>query len=305
LGEEGLARLGLTLGDSFACGVGGVFSIRSRTASRELSGDFGIVNLEHTAYDIPFRAPALKLARARQHLAELRDVIAAYVAAGVAEARTEVGPDGGLRLLGWNVAGPPDVLSPIMGDILHNLRAALDLMACEICGDFNARFPFAKDEKELETMIDKRLFCKAGPEAVQLLREFKPYKEGGNKELRALHDLDIHDKHKALILAPGILASLSVTWEASPDGTEPPKLKSQEGPFELFMPRDSTLAGRPAIQTLEELVELTAGIVEAFKRLFVPAGAAPVRGNFIDPWKVSLCIVFIAHWAVLNGTAPI
>lgn len=38
------------------------------------------------------------------------------------------------------------------------------------------------------------------------------------------------------------------------------------------MPKDSPLHSRDAVKTLEELMQVTAGIVEAFESLSVPAG---------------------------------
>lgn len=232
-----------------------------------------MVDLRSTPKDIPFRASHLKLERAARHIEEFKQVIDAYVARPIAFPEFGESEDGILTLKGWKAWPIPDVLSTIMGDILHNLRAALDLMASELCrqngqSDKDAYFPFAENEADLEKMIRRRNFHRAGDASVRLLREYAPY-TGGNLELRALHDLDIQDKHRGLILTPGIIANLKVTWSISSDDLKP---QSEIGPFTLFMPKDSALAGREAVKTLEDLMELTAGIVEAFKALSVPAG---------------------------------
>ena len=52
-------------------------------------------------------------------------------------------------------------------------------------------------------MIEKRHINRAAPEVVQIIRSLKPYK-GGNEALRAIHDLDIFDKHKTIIPCLGI-----------------------------------------------------------------------------------------------------
>ena len=46
----------------------------------------------------------------------------------------------------------------------------------------------------------KKNFDRAGPDAVRLLRTYRPC-TGGNATLRALHDLDVQDKHQAFIPA--------------------------------------------------------------------------------------------------------
>ena len=227
-----------------------------------------MADLTSTHADIPFRASFLKLVRAQQHLDEFKEVLAAYIASEIAVPIFDETADRP-TMTGWQVRGVPDILSPIMGDIVHNLRSALDLMTCEICNDYEARFPFAKNEQELEGMITKRGFDKAGEAAVRLLREFAPYK-GGNTELRAIHDLDIHDKHKALLPTLGVLGGFSARYIPQPDG--PPKAEIKTGPFQLFMPKDTSLGGREAVETLEVLVQTATGVVEAFERLFVPAG---------------------------------
>lgn len=236
-----------------------------------------MIDLRSTPKDIPFRASHLKLERAARHIGEFKEVIAAYTERGIAFPEFTIAKHGGPDLKGWKAWPVPDILSVIMGDVIHNLRAALDLMASELCrrngqSDKDAYFPFAERESDLDTMIKRRNFHLAGEAAVRLLREFAPY-TGGNMELRALHDLDIQDKHRALILTPGVIARLKVTWSVIDETLEP---KSEVGPFTLLMPKDSTLAGRPAVETLEDLVQLTAGIVEAFKALPIPAGQAPV-----------------------------
>ncbi|MFT6909601.1 MAG: hypothetical protein ACJAS1_006324, partial [Oleiphilaceae bacterium] len=97
----------------------------------------------------------------------------------------------------------PCVYAPIIGDVIHNLRASLDLLATEAVAKSggnpnNVYFPFGNDEAGLDEMIKNRHIDRAGNAVVALVKSFKPYK-GGNTLLRALHDLDITDKHKSLI----------------------------------------------------------------------------------------------------------
>ena len=79
----------------------------------------------------------------------------------------------------------------------------LDLMAAELCraqgeSDDGVYFPFAGDEADLDYMVRKRHFDRAGSAAIKLLKETKPYKSG-NVALRAIHDLNVQDKHRALL----------------------------------------------------------------------------------------------------------
>jgi hypothetical protein len=59
------------------------------------------------------------------------------------------------------------------------------------------KFPFCDSPDKLDFFIKERKLSRAGPEVVALVKSLKPYK-GGNTALRAIHDLDIRDKHEAL-----------------------------------------------------------------------------------------------------------
>jgi hypothetical protein len=106
--------------------------------------------------------------------------------------------------------------SAIIGDVLHNLRSALDLIACdlhritggnpkEISGVY---YPFCKDRTELPQMIRQRRLGHIGKEFRSIIEQTSPYK-GGNDGLRAIHDLDILDKHQALVPT---IAVVSIDW---------------------------------------------------------------------------------------------
>jgi hypothetical protein len=150
-----------------------------------------------------FEASRLKVSRAQRHFNELQSQITAYLSKKPFRAVIE--DDGpGRQCVTFRVSKPvPKELSAIIGDAIHNLRAALDLLACEIVrlngqSDDRVQFPFCDVPEDLEKEIKRRYLDRAVPAAVDLVRALKPYKDG-NIELRALHDLDIQDKHRMLI----------------------------------------------------------------------------------------------------------
>src|SRR5665213_2124187 len=157
----------------------------------------------------PFHAPNIKIERALKHVAELEAEVESFVASDV----FNIGAPGlnipGKIIFATHLTIPPvpPVMSAILGDIIHNLRSALDLTACEMA-NANGQdiegvyFPFCRSVDGLDEMIKRRKFDRAGPGAVALLRELKPY-HGGNAALRAVHDLDVRDKHQSLI--PGVM----------------------------------------------------------------------------------------------------
>jgi hypothetical protein len=96
-----------------------------------------------------------------------------------------------------------DEVPLIIGDAVHNLRSALDLLACDLVrlngkSTKGVAFPFAKDRIALETEIKNRKIRRAGPEIVRIVKSQEPHKEG-NQPLCAIHDLDITDKHKLIL----------------------------------------------------------------------------------------------------------
>jgi hypothetical protein len=150
-----------------------------------------------------FSATKLKIKRAERHLSELDGAERRFADTKPFRLVVEAeGPDRHLlRIQGWPLL--PECFAPIIGDVVHNLRASLDLLACELVrmnggNDNNVYFPFAENGAALDSMIKQRNFHRAHADAVNLLRSLRPFK-GGNEALRAIHDLDITDKHKSLV----------------------------------------------------------------------------------------------------------
>jgi len=185
--------------------------------------------------------------------------------------------------------GVPITLAPIIGDIVHNLRSALDLLAVELVRLNNddtcsVYFPFAKSAGELKTMIRQRNLDGAAPEAVALVRELKPYPEG-NPELRYIHDLDILDKHVMLVPLAGHVAIPGIGLGFERENMEPRilgqgsslgewveplgLLPNQKLPvrFKLLFPWRGPFEDLELVPTFKHLAEKFSGIVDAFETL--------------------------------------
>jgi hypothetical protein len=125
-------------------------------------------------------------------------------------------------------------------------------------------FPFCESKEDLPEMIKRRSFHKAGEAAVALLHEFAPYR-GGNIALRAIHDLDIQDKHTSIIVA-GHTMSINISAQYNLDHRNDDRLTVKaDNIFYIFA--DGPFAEKPAIETLKELVQLVDGIIKAFAAL--------------------------------------
>ena len=157
----------------------------------------------------PFEASRVKLDRAAKHLSELETAVAAYLAEKPVQIIVEPFPGGvgethGTRAWLARIRKPvPLDFSAIIGDVVHNLRTTLDLLACDLVrltgkSAKAVYFPFCDIAADLRETIKKRNLHRAGADVVHVIESLKPYK-GGNVALRAIHDMDIADKHQALL----------------------------------------------------------------------------------------------------------
>jgi hypothetical protein len=163
--------------------------------------------LERFVMVAPFEASKLKLDRSAEHLQELERATAAYFSEKPCVIVVEPFPGmEGMGTQSWNarIRKPiPMKLSALIGDTVHNLRSALDLLICDLV-KINGKstqkvyFPFCASAAHLSQMIRDRKVYRAGADVVRLIESMKPY-TGGNIVLRAIHDLDVTDKHQALL----------------------------------------------------------------------------------------------------------
>jgi hypothetical protein len=104
-----------------------------------------------------------------------------------------------------------DEIALICGDIVHNLRSALDHAYWQIISPLfpigdrrldSIQFPFAREAKWLDKILCNRFAHHLGTGFYCAIRKLKPHgKSGGNDLLFLIHDADILDKHKLLIPA--------------------------------------------------------------------------------------------------------
>jgi hypothetical protein len=216
-----------------------------------------------------------KIRRARKHLVELEAEVGDFVASRPVKFNVETIENSGGRSFNFHMHMAPlsENVGAIVGDVIHNLRAALDLTAAEMVratgeDDKGVYFPFCENAEDLDGMIKRRNFDRAGADAVALLQTLKPYRNG-NVALRVIHDLDIHDKHRALIPSAMSAASPIVRmWDD--DGTINPQIIGDPAAptdIKIMFPNEVGLQGRELIPTLHELVQLVDDIVEAFRSL--------------------------------------
>lgn len=219
-----------------------------------------------------FSGSKAKIARARKLLTELEAALAQFVGTNpVTIQSVSVENDGRSFSVRINVEGVPANISAIFGDVIHNLRTALDVASCELVrsagrSDKKVYFPFSDKLVDLEKMIQDKNFNRAGPMAVSLLYSLQPYR-GGNLSLRAIHDLDLQDKHQKLIPISQSYASPVIRII---EGSNPPRFElysTEISDYALVFPPESSLYGEKVIPTFVRLVELVDGIIADFQKL--------------------------------------
>ncbi len=98
-------------------------------------------------------------------------------------------------------------LAILIGDIIHNLRCSMDHIYWDCTNQFaksegeknKIQFPISNTEDNFKNSVLKGLPKRVSPEFSLALEGFRPYRNGGNLKLCAIHDLDVLDKHKLLI----------------------------------------------------------------------------------------------------------
>ncbi len=229
----------------------------------------------------PFSHSRLKLARAEQHVENIAQIIDDYAKSEPQYSIEETIGNYVHYEIHRSIA-PPIFLPAIVGDAIHNLRTSLDVLACEVVKHNNGNdkavfFPFADSSETLEAAISNKNMDRASKEAVELIRQLKPYR-GGNNALRAVHDLDIQDKHTGIILQISQLSTQGVG--VGMDDRKTGKLGSglslvREGviarngkfsiPVKFNFHHRSDLADHEVVKTLHGLTKEFRGIVDAFE----------------------------------------
>lgn len=226
----------------------------------------------HDIRDAPaFSGAKAKLDRAKHHWPEIEKIITDHLNSDWYTIETL--EEEGVPTVKVEVFSPGFDLSVAIGDFVHNLRSALDHMAVS-CVELNSKnpkdvyFPFAPEISKLENSIRKANFHRASAGAIDLLRSYKPFR-GGNAALRALHDLDVADKHRALVPA---VATTTMKGTFDPRKPFRPEDVHVETPKLVFHPK-GPLGNKEILPTLKSLLEHTEGIVSTFETLLIPASS--------------------------------
>jgi hypothetical protein len=158
-----------------------------------------------------------KVGRAKKHIAELESEARSFLDSKPYVIGTKRNAE--TRNLVYylvSVRGTPPTLAAVTGDVLQNLRSALDHLAYQLVligsGQpgpfFHVYFPIADSAAKYEA-IKGGLVKGMRPEAVKAIDAVKPY-PGGNDTVWRLHKLNNVDKHRLLITVGSAFRSMDI-----------------------------------------------------------------------------------------------
>lgn len=144
-----------------------------------------------------FAGEKAKLHRARKHLAELVILVRGYMGTHPLRA-SEVGD-----AVIVHVESPvPQEINVVLGDVVHNLRAAIDLLVCDLIRaneglvTRDSAFPITISGIQNSHIIKQ--LKGISPRAIKILSRIT-HNQSWNEALLLLHGLDIMDKHNSLV----------------------------------------------------------------------------------------------------------
>lgn len=190
----------------------------------------------------------------------------------------------------------PEEILTLVGDAVHNIRSALDHLVCALArlnGTNNVNdihFPFNKIANEFPARHAKET-KKLRSRDADLIAALKPY-PGGNDLLYAVHEVDISDKHRALVAMGCLIPMIDWTFRVQPPTHKiysmpmnPMQALNNGEPLLIFeagskveydfkiggdiaFAEPHSIKGKSALATLNEMRQLVENIVLQFERLY-------------------------------------
>jgi hypothetical protein len=237
-----------------------------------------------------FESAKLKIERANQHIAELDATLLRFFQTKPYRVLSDFDEKFGVYGLRVEMGGsiPPQV-GVIIGDVVHNLRSALehvasDVMAAALGNEARSRsyFPMHEERENLVDTINKGEIHAHFPEVADaILNLVKPFKRGNNL-LWLVGKLWNIDKHRLPITSYGITSVEGIYARDERDntigracgrvdqgqtvrlwGTDTPITVTQEGQASFYVQFDEPglLEGDPVVPTLAQMSKLTSEAV--------------------------------------------
>ena len=240
----------------------------------------------------------IKVERANQHLCDLEVLRNNFINGHSYRIEREYHPPTGHNIYRvFDIQTPPAEIGLLAGDVIHNLRSALDHLAYQLVyvnGATHSKqtaFPIWDSESEYRAQRARRVKGMA-QSAIDMIDASEPYQGGKGAGLWVLHYLDIADKHHALLTPLINVTEASFTipgyWErdykgvgdvAFPNFGKPLKDGDVIAIREATMDNNMNLTldvaftepevieGKAIIKTLQRLIDLVDNLLLGFKPL--------------------------------------
>jgi hypothetical protein len=240
----------------------------------------------------------VKIERAKHHLGDLEVVRGGFMNGNPYRIERQTDPQTGYNVHRvFDIQAPPVKIGLIAGDVIHNLRSALDHLAYQLVYANGAThtkqtaFPIWDSAAEYKAQRARRVKGMAQA-AIDAIDAIEPYQGGRGAGLWVLHYLDIADKHHALLTPLINVTEASFTlpgyWERSYKGVggvsfpifgkslkEGDVVATREAAvdndmnitLDVAFTEPDVIEGRPVIKTLQRLVDLVDDRLLGFKAL--------------------------------------
>ena len=240
----------------------------------------------------------LKIERAKEHIDDLQRQIAAFDATNPYELIEQDDPEDPERHQGMiKIHAPiPTSISLTTGDAVHNLRTALDHLACAAVSSggghitTDTAFPIWRKPSVPTGQQYKSLVLGKAKGAhkpfIDLLLALEPYEGGNHEALWSIDYLDITDKHKLLIEAFSSYAKIMqhegpFSLLIKPDthalplkdgdelfgGLKANKSKKTDVEIEIALGEPGGLVGEPLVPALTDLVQAATAIIDQLRNV--------------------------------------
>ncbi|MGD0070893.1 MAG: hypothetical protein ABSB71_04970 [Candidatus Bathyarchaeia archaeon] len=158
----------------------------------------------------------VKIQRGREHFTELNNKIGAFYATQPYQVMTRREPNRGLIYYLTKVEPVPTHIATIAGDVIQNLRSALDHLAWQLyligtsgrVNDEKVYFPIADDATKYGNRLRKLTYMRA--DAITAFNSIQPYKGGKDEKLWILNKLNNIDKHRLLVTVGSVFRSINI-----------------------------------------------------------------------------------------------
>jgi len=235
-----------------------------------------------------------KIERAKEHIRNLDAEITTYLdgADHTLTATVKYDPSKGGYVREWNITGSPfpERFSVIIGEVVHQLRSSLDHLVWQLVLANGTKKP--TDDLEFPVFWESSKYPAAARRkikgvsstAAKRIEELQPYNATHDLQdhpLLVLHNLDIIDKHRLLILVQGelnvwggdlmkwqprevdkvITLRLTRTRTAHAD-------TDYQVTFDIAFDAFGSRRGEPVIPSLQQLTDFISGAIDSFSPEF-------------------------------------